>query len=233
MNKLFATILAFLISTAGVAVADSLHVFCASPTPTCFDNGTITLTSSTSPYFGFTAASGPETGDFLIIGLIPNNEPKPLSFNVIGGTTSPAVALSVGTWTSTSVKLDSFLGLNGGAQPQNPIGAFLPSTQVYDPSATGYFVYMADLGTNTLAAQGSANPTPILHTNYVFPEGTVIVGFLNTGTSGNPNWVATANSAGGLLIDRAIPEPFSLIMFGMGLVVLAGWLKRKGSTRVH
>jgi len=206
--------------------ADALHGVCDSPTPACSDNGTVTPVTSSSPFYGFTSSTG-ATGDYEIISLIPDNlsGANSESFSVNGGATSPASASLVSTTAWTSGFLDAFLGIS--ANPANPIGAFLPTTQTFDPSATGYFVYLADLGTNTLLGASATTATPVLNDgSFVFPNGSSIVAFLNVGT---PKWVATANS-GQLSIEAppsVVPEPASIALFGTGLLGLAFLVRRK------
>src|SRR5205814_517730 len=113
--------------------------------------------------------------------------------------------------------------------PTNPIGAFLPATQSVDASATGYFVYQADLGQTQLQPNPQALLGPLLNIAPTLPIGTVIVGFLNT-----PNGiVATANSgalfeqgpgttggSGGGNSGGTVPEPGAIVLLGSALVAL-------------
>lgn len=213
--------------------ADALHGVCDSPTPACSDNGTVTPVLSNNPTYGFTSSKG-ASGDYLIVTLIPNNIAGAASesFSVSGGATSPAASsLFSGTaWTSGS--LDAYLGIS--ASPTNSIGAFLPTTQSLDSGATGYFVYEADLGTNTLLGSSATTATPMLNDgSFSFPNGASIVAFLNEGTTASPDWVGAANS-GQLSVDGpspTVPEPASLFLLGTGLLALALLIRRKETAR--
>ncbi|HEV2500588.1 MAG TPA: PEP-CTERM sorting domain-containing protein [Terriglobia bacterium] len=206
--------------------ADALHGVCVSPTPACSDNGTVTPVASSSPNYSFISSPSGDTGNLEIITLIPDNlaNASSESFSVSGGSTSPASASLVNPIDWNSGKLDAFLGIS--ANPANPIGAFLSTTQALDAGATGYFVYMADLGTNTLGAS-----SPVLNDgSFDLPKGSAIVAFLNTGTTNSPDWVATAPS-GQLSIDptppSTVPEPASMLLLGSGLLAIGFLIRRR------
>jgi hypothetical protein len=207
------------------AEAGALHGFCVSPTPACSDNGAITPTTSPSPHFGFLASPNSGSATFFLDILIPNNVAggNALQFTVSGthtgvGTLSSSV-FSSAAWTSG--QLDAYLGIS--ASPTNPIGAFLPLTQLFEPSATGYFNYVFDFGSVTFGS--TSDPTFL--TSLTFPEGSIILGFADAISCHRgvctDNWTATANSAA-LIVDddvpglNPVPEPGSLLLLISGLL---------------
>ena len=71
------------------------------------------------------------TGTLILKFLIPNNDAQPGSITVTG-TSSGTATPHAGTWILGD--LEDFLGY-ANASPANPIGAYLPSTQAFDPGA--------------------------------------------------------------------------------------------------
>lgn len=196
-------------------IDDPLHGECNPGTSCLPDNGTVTPVLTNTPNYGFSSSSPGASGTLDVITLIPNN--------VAGGgslvfTVNGNAASKVDTeWTSGD--LDTFLGIS--ASPANPIGAYLPTTDAFSPGATGYFVYEANLGTQTLQGPGVTPTTPTITDSISLPIGSSIVAFLN-------NSIATANS-GQLSIQHGtstVPEASSLMLFGFGVLALGFVIRR-------
>ena len=209
-----ATVMLTCVTATSLAHADALHGFCTGTTAACSDNGTNTPTSDSTPDFGFWDASGPGTGGFFLDFLVANNavtDPSSLSFSVTGGAAGTASLFSTTAWSSGD--LADYLGFgSSNTNPNNPIGAFLPSTQTLDPGATGFFVYHANMGNLTLG--GSASTSPTFSVNGALPWGSYIVGYLDP----PPSVTATASS--GAIIISPVPEPQTYAMLLAGLVLI-------------
>lgn len=214
--------------TAMATTIDPLHGCENGPTATCneanVNNTKVTPVYSQTPTYGFTISPGNKTGDFWVVTLIPDNDTgaSSESFKVSGGATSPATATLFSTTAWTSGDLTAYLNLTlGTGAPPNPLNAFLPATQEFDSGATGYYVYVADVGTNTLGSPSVAPPAlPSLSDGtFVLPLGTSIVGFLDLGTKKHPGWISTAQS-GQLSIDAPTAvEPSTVTLLGVMLLV--------------
>ena len=199
----------------------TLHGFC-SLAHSCIDNGTNTPTAVNPPTFAFASSGKNATGDLLIDILVPNNAPAPGPFTITGALTGTATLFSSTAWTSG--QLDSYLGIS--ASPTNPIGAYLPSTQVYQPSATGFYVFTADLGNTTLLGTGNlgaGQDAYLLQLGQYLARGSYIVGFLDQ----SGYYGATANSGAIFETHAPLPEPATWGMMLLGFAGMGTVLRRR------
>lgn len=233
-------------SSARAGTIDPLHGFCngTMPAGACADNGHNTPLGSNSTDFGFSISPGPQTGDFLLVILVPNNYVIPLTFAVTGTQGGPTNTLAIAATASlfsatawTSGDLDMYFGIS--ASPNNPIGAYLPTTAVLDPGATGFFAFVADLGQNRIWDNSNELNGPIFNSIAGLGSdlGAYIVGFCGPGqpascdgTRKHP-FIATANS-GALLVNGSqpvpeIPEPGSLGLLAVALTGLVLSARRR------
>jgi hypothetical protein len=221
---------------------DPLYAFCYGST-SCVNGGVTTQTvPSSSLQFGFYIAPGPNTGDFFIDILIPTNEdatPSALSFAITGTQGGAANNASISATASLVYPqawkgggLTTYLGLTlAPTAPTDGFKNWLAATQAYDPGATGYYVYQADLGINELQAAKKDLLGPLLSLDQLLPEGALIAGYLET-----PNGAITTDRSAALLTEESpvltnspqpVPEPGSLAIFGVALLPLAAVYRSK------
>jgi hypothetical protein len=220
-------------ASAATLLDDPLHGFCSAG---CSDNGTNTPITSNPPVnWGFTVSPGAQTGDLVIDILVPNTAPvNPANTVTATGSTLAGGSVDFSLFSTTAWTtgdLSSYLGIS--ASPNNPIGAYLPSTQALVPTATGFFVLQADFGTQALnGPSGPFSPTFSLNRGAL---GMYIVGFLDV----DGTLIATANSGAlfetgsgnSINLTSAVPEPATWGMMLLGFVGL-GFAFRKSRRKV-
>lgn len=171
--------------------------------------------------FGFTIGSGPTTGKFKLVILVPNTYANDTDgIGVTGTYTKPDGSTGTVNTTATHVNgpewtsgdLGDYLGL--ASSPQNP-GAYICGkskvcAEDYAPGVTGFDVYTANLGMMQLNSPSQPNVMPLLSLTQELPAGSYILGFFKVGS----NWVSTVNSGAGLV---TVPEPASVALLGTAL----------------
>ncbi len=104
--------------------------------------------------------------------------------------------------------------------PANPIGAFLPATQAYDPTADGFYVFWAAIsGTTTLPGNSGTNDSYLSTLGQSLAPGSYIVGFLQQ----DDDYGATANSGAIFETGDGVPEPstWAMMLLGFGATGIA------------
>lgn len=228
---------ALAIAAPGSASATVLHGYCVGTA--CPDNGTNSPTALNPPVFAFSTSGQDATGDFLVGILVPNNDPAPASFTILdhnnNAITFTATRLSTTAWTTGD--LGAYMAgipttnITGGTSG-HPIGAYLPATQGLDAGATGFWVYVADLGTQTLESQADVFTGLELELQGQMPLGGYLLGFLGetvcrTHPTPSCSTVYGMNANSGAILETNpncpdchtdnVPEPLTLSLFGAGL----------------
>jgi len=212
------------LACTAAASADALHGFCSDCAVDSMIGGVSVTSTGTNPLSNFGFWSGGPSGlmgDYMVDILTPDNggAAPSIMYSVSGGANGTATAglFSTSAWTSQNTKLDAYLGIS--ASPQNPLGAWLPATQTLDSGAKGYWVFQANLGTNTLGTKSGTGA--MLSLGSSIPAGSVIVAFLSGGAG---KATATANSSalfattgGSGPAPSGVPEPGLLTLLASGL----------------
>jgi hypothetical protein len=209
--------------------------------------GVVSITKPDLPNFEFTSSTGGLKGTLFVDILVPDNifDANKQTFSIVDGKTSPTAKLfSAKPWTSGN--LGTYLKVSGS--PTNPISDYdsqsgrISNGDGY--TVTGFDVYQANLGQNTLAALASPKKSPQLDLIGLLPEDSYVVAFLETTatttttkkvgkttvttTTTTTSYNATANS-GAIFEDHATPLPAALPLFasGLGAIGFIGWRRKR------
>jgi hypothetical protein len=234
-----AGIAALALATPISASATPLHGYCVGTA--CPDLGNNSPTALNPPVFAFSTSGQDATGDFRIGILVPNNDPAPATFTILdhnnNAITFTAALLSSTAWTSgelgTYMTAQGSTNITGGNG--HTIGSYLPATQGLDPGATGFWVYVADLNSQTLENQADVFTGLELELQGQMPLGGYLLGFIkehictinhHTGLETcTDTWSMNSNSGAILETNpncpdchtENVPEPLTLSIVGAGL----------------
>jgi hypothetical protein len=227
-------------------VEDPLLGFCTGCTHVNIGGNDVTLLGANGvTNFGFNSAPN-NSGDLVLKFLIPNSFTLTQVQNFAGsvsvtGTSSSAMTLVSPTpWTSGFLE-SNYLGITSFAAgaPPNPLAAWLGATQTLDPTATGYYVLLADMGNYNLNTPGQGNSPDLFSLNPAFyAQGGFIVADLFTGP--NHTLDVTTAQSGALFFNGPNGTPFSvppvpeistwaMMLLGFLGVGLVGMRRRDGS----
>jgi hypothetical protein len=185
-----------------------------------------------------------------VLFAIPNNEVPAGSIGVSGtinGSAVSASATSLAGWTSGEKHILDVPQVNAlfpGASPANTFSNAIYFTQVSDPTATSYQLFVASFGSQILQDNSVANTVAglkgAMDLSATLPLGTIILPFFDDTDPNNTGWVAAANS-GTLWVDTTpggtppppppIPEPSTLALLGFGMLGLGFVANRRRTTR--
>ncbi len=163
-------------------------------------------------------------GTAYVVVLVPNTAPM-LTFTASAGSTTGIGPTTTASWTTadSSGLLTRFaaIGITPNKTADPPIQPFLTATQALDPAATGFTVYLFDIGSFTDGTVINVSFSGIAG----FPVGTIFWSFLTDSSGVAINSTPISQSL------QVVPEPTTLLLFGSGLLGMGGMLRRRMKKR--
>jgi len=205
---------------------DPLHgCVTANSTTTCGNYASGILDPGSGNTFSFVPSPNQgQTGTLQLEILVPVSDvsdPSSVSFTVNGATSTEATSSAYGTNVfSGNQMLTTFIGIS--AQPTMPNSAFNNGA-----GGVSYYVYQ-------VTVPGTYSPGEALSfsAGSTLLTGTEIVAVLNTGTTGSPNYITTAQSSQIDVVTTPLPAALSLFAGGLGLIGFAGFRKKRKTARL-
>ncbi len=196
----------------------NIHVTCTGTT-VCSSGSTTLVTTAANPTFNL---SSPDknggTGELILVALVPNTT---ATFTVNGS--SPTLA---GTWSGTPSTLYGFLSVDSMMTANPNFSAYVSASGQAGVTAANFRVYTFDLGAFT----SNVTTTSVTIGGPGVPIGTIFYAFLRSAQGTTLEAINGTPLSGAL--TTTVPEPGSMLLFGSGLLVLGGAVRRRWSNRV-
>jgi hypothetical protein len=122
--------------------------------------------------------------------------------------------------------IDYDAGSKGSRDPPASQDYILPSTQIFQPTATGFFVYDAFIGTVTLPSNAGASDNDLLTLNKGLLQGSYVVAFTI-----EPDGSIGATSNSGAIFETGTPpailetSTWAMLLLGFAGLGFAGYRK--------
>ena len=202
--------LTMLIAPQARANPDIYHLACTAPT-VCTQSGGLVTTTSGSATFNIinTSNSGQTlTGEAFVLVFVPDGGGVPTGSGTLVGTFP--------NFTTNGVSVFAFIPEPGNGTDYN-LGTIQNDSLQVGITASSYTVYEFDVGAISNCGKGTCLG-PLTYNNLA--TGSVIISFLE---DANGNVIDQNPNSDSITV---VPEPSSMALFGSGLLLLGGFLRR-------